>query len=317
MAKLNSEILVSVVIPTYNHEYYIEQALNSVYEQTYPAIELIILDDCSQDYTLQRVQQWANHRQAQQRFARLIIDRNVRNVGAYQTINRGLGLAQGKWLTILNSDDYYAVNRIEVLLQQASQHQADWLFSKVNVINGFDKALFSELAIELEASFDYAYLYPTISFALLRKNIAITTGNLFFSRELYQKFMIKAVSPLLAPFRNLRYCHDWDFALQACLISEPIFVEMSLYYYRVHTNNAFSKLKLEQYLETQIVYWHYFSACRSGYCQNILAPSVDNWPDFFQQWANDDNVLQGALFLVGHHPIKYDRLAQSINHAIN
>ncbi len=309
--------LVSVIIPAYNHQHYIELALDSIYKQTYEKIELIVLDDCSQDQTLRTVQQWVNNYQARNRFVRLIIERNLRNYGAYQTINRGLQLAQGQWLTILNSDDYYAHHRIEILLQHAKEYQADWLFSAVKVIDEIGQASHSELAIELEACVDYASLYPNVSFALLKKNIAITTGNLFFSRKLYQQLLKSATNLLLTPFRNLRYCHDWDFALQACLIAEPMLVETPLYYYRIHHHNSFAKLKVEQYLETQMVYWHYFTACNAGYNQNIYAPNFQNWPEFFDQWSKQDDVLAGALFLTGQYPIKYDRLAQSINYAIN
>jgi hypothetical protein len=90
-------------------------------------------------------------------------------------------------------------------------------------------------------------------------------------------------------------------------------VETPLYYYRIHHHNSFAKLKVEQYLEPQMIYWHYFTACNAGYNQNIYAPNFQNWPEFFDQWSKQDDVLAGALFLTGQYPIKYDRLAQSIN----
>jgi glycosyltransferase involved in cell wall biosynthesis len=307
LSKLIFGDLVSVVIPAYNHQQYIVEALNSVYDQSYQNIELILLDDCSKDSTLKVAQQWADEKKASERFTRVIIEKNAANLGAHNTINRGLSLAKGNALTILNSDDVYAKNRVETLMQAAEANQVDWLFSGIRVIGETGQRIFSELAIEIEAFVDYASCFPAVSFALLKKNIAATTGNLFFSRPLYNK---------VGEFRNLRYCHDWDFALQACLISEPIFINQPLYDYRIHGTNSFSALKVEQYLESQIVYRNYFTACRAGNFKNANAPWTTNYPIFFDKWVEDDEVLSGAFFLVGHDSPKYDRIAQSIYHSL-
>lgn len=307
MSKLSFGDLVSVVIPAYNHKQYIKEALDSVYNQTYQNIELVLLDDCSKDDTLEIAKQWAKERKASERFKRIILEKNAVNLGAHNTINRGLSLAKGNALTILNSDDAYATNRIEMLMQVAEENQADWLFSGIRVVGETSQRVFSELAIEIEAFVDYASCFPAVSFALLKKNITTTTGNLFFSRELYNK---------VGEFRNLRYCHDWDFALQACLISEPILVELPLYDYRIHGTNSFSRLKVEQYLESQIVYRNYFTACQAGNCKNTHAPWTTNYPMLFDKWIADDEVLSGTFYLIGYDEVKYDHMAKLIHHSI-
>lgn len=307
LSKLSFGDLVSVVIPAYNHKQYIKEALDSVYNQTYQNIELVLLDDCSKDDTLEIAQQWAKERKANERFKRLILEKNPVNLGAHNTINRGLSLATGNALTILNSDDAYATNRIEMLMQAVEENQADWLFSGIRAIGETNQRVFSELAIEIEAFVDYASCFPAVSFALLKKNIAATTGNLFFSRELYNK---------VGEFRNLRYCHDWDFALQACLISEPIFISQPLYDYRIHGTNSFSTLKVEQHLEPQIVYRNYFSACHAGKCKNKNAPWKTNYPLFFDKWVADDSILNHAFNLIGYDEVKYDHMAKLIHNSI-
>jgi len=299
--------LVSVVIPAYNHQLYIKEALDSVYNQTYKNIELIFLDDCSKDKTLELAQQWALEKKAKKRFARVIIEKNSANLGAYDTINKGLSLAHGNALTILNSDDMYSLNRIDELMRAAEKNQADWLLSGIRVIDDVNERVFSEFAIDIEESVDHASNYPAVSFAFLRKNIAATTGNLFFSRELYDK---------VGKFQNLKYCHDWDFALQACLISEPTIVNQALYNYRIHNTNSFADLKLEQHLDPQKVYWRYFSACRAGKCRNPDAPWISNWPGFFEKWVEDDPTLKWVFNLVGHDTVKFDLLSNSIAHSL-
>lgn len=306
MSKLFFGDLVSVVIPAYNHASFIREALDSVYAQTYRNIELILLDDCSKDRTLEIAKEWAEEKKANQRFVRVIIEANQVNLGAHNTINRGLALAQGNALTILNSDDLYVPTRLEILIQQAEMHQADWLFTGIRVVDDKGARVYSELAIGIEASIDFAANFPAVGFALLKKNIAVTTGNLFFSRELYDK---------VGPFKNLKYCHDWDFALQACLFSDPLLVEEPLYQYRIHGANSFAALRVEQYLESQIVYKNYFSKCQKSMCINLNAPSSLNWPMLFDKWIAADSVISWVFYLVGSEVVRYDRMTQLMNQA--
>lgn len=69
----------------------------------------------------------------------------------------------------------------------------------------------------------------TMGFQLLQDNITVSTGNLFFSRSIYEK---------VGSFKDLKLAHDYDFALRALLISEPIYIHEKLYYYRLHGTNT-------------------------------------------------------------------------------
>lgn len=308
MSKLSYGDLVSVVIPAYNHQDYIRETLDSVYKQTYQNIELIVLDDCSKDNSLVIAEQWAKEKYANKRFSRVIIEKNAHNFGAHDAINKGLTIAQGKALTILNSDDMYASLRIETLMKAAEEHKSDWLFSGIRVINAKGKRSFSELAIEIEAFSDLACNYPAVSFAVLKKNIAVTAGNLLFSRDIFNQ---------VGNFCRLRYCYDWDFALQACLISEPMLVNEPLYNYRINETNTFSHLNAEEYLEAQIGYRRYFAACQAGRCINPMAPWFSNWPGLFEKWIVDDQTLKWIFNLVGHDTVKFDFLSRAINRSIS
>src|SRR5262249_15626438 len=91
--------LASVILPAYNHAAYIEEAVRSVLAQTWPDVELIVVDDGSTDGTLERARELAA--QYPQRM-RVIAQANQ---GAHVAINRGLAEARGDYLAILNSDD--------------------------------------------------------------------------------------------------------------------------------------------------------------------------------------------------------------------
>ena len=80
--------LVSVIIPCYNHENYVADCLKSIINQTYPNLEIIICDDCSQDASMEEIQ-----RQKilfEERNIRFVAMKNEKNSGVPATINRML-----------------------------------------------------------------------------------------------------------------------------------------------------------------------------------------------------------------------------------
>ena len=114
-------------------------------------------------------------------------------------------------------------------------------------------------------------------------------------------------------FSSFRYCHDWDFALQACLISEPLWVPLPLYNYRIHWTNSISASGTEKHLETLIVHRRYFAACRAGNCKNTNAPWMTHWPIYFEKWIANDPALSWKFSTVGGHFIKYEEISKLLN----
>jgi hypothetical protein len=103
----------------------------------------------------------------------------------------------------------------------------------------------------------------------------VSTGNLVFSRKLYES---------IGPFAPLRYCHDWDFLLRALVETEPLFVPLPLYRYRLHSANSFRTLGAEADRETEQVLRRYFDAMRAGGFENEWAPSPEQWPGYFERF---------------------------------
>lgn len=94
--------LVTVVIPSYNHSKYIQQSIQSVIDQTYERIELIIIDDGSRDDSILKIEQMRVN--CERRFENfLFISRE--NRGLSKTLNQGMALAKGEFLSIVASDD--------------------------------------------------------------------------------------------------------------------------------------------------------------------------------------------------------------------
>ncbi len=99
------EKLVSIIMPAYNCGKYIEQSINSVISQTYKNWELIIIDDCSTDNTIDIVNKFDDKR--------IKFLQNPKNSGAAISRNYGLREAQGKYIAFLDSDDLWLSEKLE------------------------------------------------------------------------------------------------------------------------------------------------------------------------------------------------------------
>ena len=111
--------LVSVAIPAYNHAAYIEACLSSVCGQTYPELELVLIDDGSKDDTLEVARRFLEPRR--ERFRRIVLERQE-NQGVSAASNAAIAACRGEWVHLLGSDDVLHPNKVE-RIQQAI---ADW-----------------------------------------------------------------------------------------------------------------------------------------------------------------------------------------------
>ena len=115
--------LVSVIMPAYNAEKYIAEAIQSVISQTYPNWELIILDDGSTDGTAGIAESFAK---SDHRIHSL---QNPQNMGVARTRNRGFDLANGEWIALLDSDDIWHRDKLEKQLTAAKETDAEILYA--------------------------------------------------------------------------------------------------------------------------------------------------------------------------------------------
>lgn len=102
--------LISVIVPVYNVEGYLEECIQSVLDQTYPNWELILVDDGSTDRSGEICDQYREK-------DRRISVRHTANLGVSHARNLGLELAGGEWISFLDSDDFFSPHALEVLLR--------------------------------------------------------------------------------------------------------------------------------------------------------------------------------------------------------
>ncbi len=267
---MSSKPLVSVVIPSYNHAKYIEQALRSVIDQTYPNLEIIVIDDGSSDGSPELIDAVASKSRPGRRFEL----RCRPNKGAPATINEGLELSTGAYLAILNSDDYYTLDRIETFVECALRSGTEFLYSEVILIDESGTRFQSEW---YDKCLRMASLYPTPSFYLLKENITVTTGNFFFSRDLFEK---------VGTFSNLVTCHDWEYALRCLLHAEPLFVRQEKLHYRMHGSNTIRRKESLLAEETRQALTAYLTLVSENKLENHLAPCYRNWGAYWTRFVD-------------------------------
>ncbi len=110
--------LVSIIIPAYNVEKYIDRCLHSVWQQTYPNWECIVINDGSTDTTEVRIKEWV-------RIDRRFYLISQENAGMGQARNRGICAASGKYLTFVDADDWIEAFYLEDMLMATLRNNAD------------------------------------------------------------------------------------------------------------------------------------------------------------------------------------------------
>ena len=112
---MKDDALISVLIPAYNHENYIQDTIDSVIRQTYNNIELIILDDGSSDNTLAKIKEYES--KCQKRFKRFLYS-TQKNQATVKTLNSLLSKAKGEYIAMIASDDMYYDEALELELEE-------------------------------------------------------------------------------------------------------------------------------------------------------------------------------------------------------
>jgi len=147
--------LVSVIMPCYNMEKYISEAIMSVRQQTYPHWELLIVDDASTDNTVNVIE---SHSQQDDRIRYTVKDHHS---GIADSRNQCLQQAQGHYLAFLDADDIWHPNKLETQLRFMTKKQVGFTYSTYDCIDENGHSL--NKSVKAAGNLDYeAYLRNTI-----------------------------------------------------------------------------------------------------------------------------------------------------------
>ena len=227
--------LVSIIIPNYNHALYLPQRIESVLRQTYQNFELLLLDDCSPDNSREVIADYAA------RDPRIRVVFNEQNSGStFKQWNKGIALAQGKYIWIAESDDYADTEFLETLVTRLEAdaeiglvYSDSWSIDEKNTIIGDWKLFYEELDATL-----WTKDFVRSGEELLNKFMSFRNIIPNASAVVIRKSIIQQIG--LAD-ETFRLNGDWVFWAKILASSKVAFVARPLNYFRQHSNNVRSK----------------------------------------------------------------------------
>lgn len=172
--QMERTVLVSIIMPAYNSEAHITEAITSVLEQTYSQWELIISDDHSSDSTRAIAETFA---EADNRI--LVITSDARS-GPARARNRAISLAKGRWLAFLDSDDYWEPDKLRATIEFAQKSDGTLTFTGYRKLTEPSKKIGNPFPVSSSVTY----------FDLLKSN-QITTSTVVIDRDRYPNFAMR------------------------------------------------------------------------------------------------------------------------------
>lgn len=208
--------LVTIIVPCYNHEQYVEKCIDSIFRQTYPNIEVIVVDDVSSDSSVAII------KQLQQKYNFKFIE-HKENIGLSRTLNEVIfNYAHGKYIKSIASDDYLPEDCISVLTSEIEKYH-----DKYSLVYGTaqDYCINAEGQIQMLSIRGSKSSYEDILFGL--GNMGIPASSVLFRKDLCIK---------VGGFKVDSHIEDQDLWLKLSKNYEMLFIDKVVSYYQVDSN---------------------------------------------------------------------------------
>ena len=209
---------ISVIIPVYNTERYLDKCLDSIVKQTLKNIEIIVVNDCSQDNSLEIIEDY------KQKDDRIIVINNIKNLGLGGARNVGMQRATGDFISFVDSDDWIENNTLESAYNEAIANNADVVLFRYTFFFEKSDTYYSAKKIKHKLKtpnniitiYDCPELFNVTSACLkLYKNKVLKDSDITFPEKLY--------------YEDIPFSFKLYFSMnKAVILDEP------LYYYRQH-----------------------------------------------------------------------------------
>lgn len=238
--------LVSVIVPVYNVEKYLNQCINSLIRQTYHNIEIILVDDGSKDSSGEQCDKFSN------------IDVRIKvvhkaNEGLGLARNSGLNVATGDFVTFIDSDDYADANMISELMEAIKKNNADV------AIGGFERVNADGIVLYTEKYQTRKYTNKNVMSELFTQMlgnapnksnaIKMSVWNALFSMKIIRKYNIMFPSERQYISEDIIFASDFYPHVKCAVIVSSI-----AYKYRVNINSLTSIYRSDRFEKMTILY---------------------------------------------------------------
>lgn len=214
---------ITIGFPVYNVEKYVYKSLKSILDQEFDSFEVIVVDDCSNDQSMDIIRELTNEHP---RGNIVHIVKHKKNAGLAEARNTAINNASGKYIYFVDSDDYLAPNALTVLYMTAEKYQAEVVIGS-NYQQYDDKLLTKILPDKIfldENEFKNYYYYN------LKDILYSTAWNILFKIDFLNKYNLR--------FPNIRFQEDIAFdELYRPFIQRIVLISKTTYYYLIRKNS--------------------------------------------------------------------------------
>ncbi|GAB6122869.1 glycosyltransferase family 2 protein [Dysgonomonas termitidis] len=221
---------VSVILPNYNHESYLKVRIDSIVNQTFQDFELIILDDCSTDNSLEIIRAYETLPQV----SHVVI--NEKNSGStFKQWKKGFELARGKYIWIAESDDYADLTFLEkmtLFLDKDERCTIAFCLSRLVDEKGV------VLPIQWSRKMNGNIVHKFEGQFFIQNYMSVKNSIYNASMALFRKSALCCVDK---HFMDFRYCGDWFFWNKICIQGNVVRYEEFLNNFRQHLNKVTPK----------------------------------------------------------------------------
>lgn len=216
-----NNLKVSIILPTFNGYRYLRESIESCLNQTYPNIELIIVDDGSSNKTKKIISSLKD--------SRIKVITLKKNQGLANALNIGFAKAEGDYLTWTSDDNYYHKEAITKMVSFLQEKKADFVYCDYYHFKNDDN---SKLIL-----------------VKLKDSVDLTKENGIGACFLYSKRVKKKVGRYDT---NLPLVEDYDYWLRVCRKFKLLHLNKPLYYFRRHSRSLTAKYSQSPKLEKAI-----------------------------------------------------------------
>lgn len=247
--------LVSVLIPAYNHENYIQETIESIINQTYPNIELIILDDGSKDKTWEKITELKP--KCENRFVKIHFE-TKQNEGTCMTLNKLLKLSSGEFVYIIASDDLAKPQAIEKEVEFL-QNNSDYALAVGDneYVDSMGKQIFRTLKA-FTSNIKNAKYKTVKEFLSSKLKIDFLSDDFGSYKTLYKENYIpngylirKNIFETIGNFTKNAPLEDFWLMLQISKYKKMKYIDEILFSYRIHDTNTIGNSTRMRELTTQ------------------------------------------------------------------
>lgn len=222
--------LVSIIVPVYNKEAYLQGAVDSLIHQTYKNIEIILINDGSTDGSELLCEELARKHDVVHVY-------NQENRGVSEARSNGIAKATGEYILFLDADDYLALNALDTLVDTLERSYADICFC--NFSPGFSPHTQNALASADCWAMDVSDFQEAFVF-LWQVHVINNIGTKIYKRD--------CIADLR--FTGYSICEDISFCIDAIMKSRRVaFIDKQLYYYREGTDSSLMSSYKVNYFE--------------------------------------------------------------------